>query len=471
MTIPKIIHQIWIGSKPPPRKLMKSWKEKHPDFEYILWTENEIVRRNMEFQCRKQIEIIDEIVGKVDIIRLEILYKYGGIYIDADSICMERLDDHFLEKTAFATYENENVRAQLVATGTMGFEPGHKLCKDMIDWISSDDSMNYINKYKAWYAVGPALLTKFLDTGNYPDFSVYPSHCFLPIHFTGVNYDGHKKVYAYQEWGNTKNSYDTIETIDIPDQLKTPKIWVSVLITSYNTNENYIDECLKSIILQKGHFGMEIIWIDDGSEHEKSIELEKKLIEFEKITRFCKFIYKKLHTNCGLSYCLHEGVKMCSHSLIFRMDSDDIMLPMRIAKQIEFMNNNPDCVVCGTNINLFFVSNGSKNIVNKTHHPEIVTYEMMKQSKSHWFMNHPTLCMRKEAILEVGNYNANQQPEWILEDFELGLKILKKYGKIHNMPDVLLMHRLHSNQLTQIYKTDSSENINLRNKMIDEYIT
>ena len=36
MSIPKIIHQLWIGPKPAPINLMNTWKEKHPDFEYIF---------------------------------------------------------------------------------------------------------------------------------------------------------------------------------------------------------------------------------------------------------------------------------------------------------------------------------------------------------------------------------------------------------------------------------------------------
>ncbi len=36
MSVPKIIHQIWIGPKQPPINLMNTWKEKHPDFEYIF---------------------------------------------------------------------------------------------------------------------------------------------------------------------------------------------------------------------------------------------------------------------------------------------------------------------------------------------------------------------------------------------------------------------------------------------------
>ena len=40
--IPKIIHQIWIGNKPRPEKLMDTWKEKNPDFEYKFWNEENL---------------------------------------------------------------------------------------------------------------------------------------------------------------------------------------------------------------------------------------------------------------------------------------------------------------------------------------------------------------------------------------------------------------------------------------------
>ena len=44
-SIPRIIHQIWIGPKPAPTKFMDTWKDKHPDFEYIRWTEKEMKKR------------------------------------------------------------------------------------------------------------------------------------------------------------------------------------------------------------------------------------------------------------------------------------------------------------------------------------------------------------------------------------------------------------------------------------------
>ena len=65
--IPKIIHQLWIGPKQAPINLMNTWKNKHPDFEYIFWNEKEFIKRKMTFVCQKKIDLMKEICGKVDI--------------------------------------------------------------------------------------------------------------------------------------------------------------------------------------------------------------------------------------------------------------------------------------------------------------------------------------------------------------------------------------------------------------------
>ena len=121
MTIPKIIHQLWIGPKPRPSKFMDTWREKHPDYEYIMWNEDEIKKRDLKLECQHRVNEIEEINGKADIIRWEILYHYGGLFLDADSICIEPLNILIDKGSSFAGYENEQVRKGLVATGTMAF--------------------------------------------------------------------------------------------------------------------------------------------------------------------------------------------------------------------------------------------------------------------------------------------------------------------------------------------------------------
>ena len=275
--IPKIIHQIWIGPKPAPTNFMDSWRDKHPDFEYIRWSESELLKKGMMIQCKDRVESMSEINGKADIIRWEILYKYGGVFIDADSICIEPLDDTLMNCKAFASYENEEARKGLVATGTMGFYPNHPLCKDAVEWILKNEISVEKTGYRAWKTVGPGLLTNLINQYKYPDFTVFPSFYFLPLHYTGLSYNAHGKIYAYQEWGSTKQNYEQMNNIELPAVFTEPEKWVSVLLSSFNTKHIYIVDCLNSIKSQEGHFGIEIVWINDGSDKLNTILLEREL--------------------------------------------------------------------------------------------------------------------------------------------------------------------------------------------------
>jgi hypothetical protein len=470
MTIPKIIHQLWIGPKPMPSKFMDTWRDKHPGYEYIRWTEAEIARRGIQFECQHHIDRMSEINGKADIMRWEILYHYGGIFLDADSICIEPFDESFLSKDAFAGFENENVRKGLVATGTMGFVPKHPLCRAAIDWMLTNDSCPETCGHRAWYTVGPGLLTRLLETGKYSSFMVYPSYSFLPIHFTGDRYSGHKKVYAYQEWGSTKQNYEIMNHIELPDEFKDPSEWVSILVSSYNTKHMYIHECLESIKTQVGHFGIELVWINDGSDELSTRLLEAELDKFKQTTRWTKVVYEKMSTNCGISACLNKGIEMCSNEIIVKMDSDDIMHPDRISKQLEFMKSHPDCVLCGSNVQMFSENpqTNSKQFLQTTNHPPVITWDQYKGVKSHWFMNHPTLCYKKSVILSVGNYNTDMNS--MSEDFELELRVLKRYGVVYNIVEPLVYYRIHPDQATYNGRSSTSDCNNKRFEVIERVI-
>lgn len=100
--IPKIIHQIWLGDEKPPYRLMETWEAMHPDWEYKLWTDENI---KDVIELLPQYHEIEEYCGKADILRYQILHKFGGVFIDADSQCLRRLDDFFLENNSFAAFE------------------------------------------------------------------------------------------------------------------------------------------------------------------------------------------------------------------------------------------------------------------------------------------------------------------------------------------------------------------------------
>lgn len=201
--IPKIIHQIWIGPNPCPVQWMDTWKTNHPDWEYRLWTEENLPK----LRNQQQFDAIKSYSGKADILRIEILYDYGGIYLDADSECLHSLDDSLLRYHFFACYENEKIRPGTIANGTIGCEKGHPI---MLELINAVHNITEIGSMPAWAEVGPLLFTKIIK-----EYEVYhgyvailPSHAFYPDHYAGVHYSGHGKVYAKQHWQTTHDELD-----------------------------------------------------------------------------------------------------------------------------------------------------------------------------------------------------------------------------------------------------------------------
>jgi mannosyltransferase OCH1-like enzyme len=123
--ISKILHQIWIGSRPPPVALMATWREKNPSYQYKLWDNARCIA--FGFRNAAKIRDMPELCGKADLMRYEILARHGGVYVDADSECVRPLDDHFLAHEAWCCFENEIARPSLLANGYLGASVGSPL--------------------------------------------------------------------------------------------------------------------------------------------------------------------------------------------------------------------------------------------------------------------------------------------------------------------------------------------------------
>ena len=203
MSIPKIIHQIWVGDQSKrPVEMMETWKEKNPTWDYRFWSEENMPK----LRNQAQFDAMNELAGKADILRYELLYNYGGFFIDADSICVNPLDDFFTENKAFCCWENEQIREGLMSNGYFATEKNSPLAERLIVRIGTYpvEEVAKLPNLTAWQVVGPVLLT---DTvGSMPEcgMKVYPSHYFIPRHYTGLQYEGNDKIYAEQYWGSTE---------------------------------------------------------------------------------------------------------------------------------------------------------------------------------------------------------------------------------------------------------------------------
>jgi len=129
--IPKIIHQIWIG-KPMPkayREWCKSWQKLNPGWEYRFWNEKEIDKFGLE--NRASYDASPNYGVKSDIVRYELLSRFGGIYADTDFECLQ--DFSLLLGMCELFAGNMYGKSPAINNGLIGAVPGHPVLRTMID--------------------------------------------------------------------------------------------------------------------------------------------------------------------------------------------------------------------------------------------------------------------------------------------------------------------------------------------------
>ena len=129
MSIPKVIHYCWFGKgelPPLAKKCIKSWEKYCPDYEIVLWNEE-----NFDFSCNRYMREAYESKKWAfvsDYARLKIVYEHGGIYLDTDVEIIKPFDD-LLEKGAFMGFDEKGI----VATGLgFGAEKGNEIIGEFL---------------------------------------------------------------------------------------------------------------------------------------------------------------------------------------------------------------------------------------------------------------------------------------------------------------------------------------------------
>lgn len=191
--IPKIIHYCWFGGNQLPedaQKCILSWKKYCPDYEILEWNEENY---NVN-TCRyiKEAYQAKKWAFVSDYARFDILFRYGGIYLDTDVELVGSIDD-IVAKGAFLGEEQCDPGPLGVAINPgigMGFPRGHWFCKEMLDqyegvrFLNEDGSINRTTIVS--YATN--LLKKHgLSNVHNPTFFkeiwVYPWEYFCPMKY------------------------------------------------------------------------------------------------------------------------------------------------------------------------------------------------------------------------------------------------------------------------------------------------
>jgi mannosyltransferase OCH1-like enzyme len=136
--IPKIIHQIWLGGPLPEKykEWQKSWSLKNPGWQYRLWTDADL--EHFPFTDRKRFEQSPGPGERADILRYDILYHFGGLYVDTDFECLQAFDkvhescDFYVGLEAAFEVDQEPG----IGTALIGSVAGHPILLDCLQEIS-----------------------------------------------------------------------------------------------------------------------------------------------------------------------------------------------------------------------------------------------------------------------------------------------------------------------------------------------
>jgi glycosyltransferase involved in cell wall biosynthesis len=142
----------------------------------------------------------------------------------------------------------------------------------------------------------------------------------------------------------------------------------------------------------------------------------------------------------GLVQNLNYGVRHAQGKYIVRMDSDDIMMPNRISKQVNFLENKPAYGAVGGGVIQIDEDNKEIKRIYYPHRNYLAKLRLSASSP----IAHPALTVRQVVMEEVGGYLEEEFPA---EDFGL-LTRMGVNWKIGNLKEQVIYHRIHHNSVS-----------------------
>lgn len=179
LLIPKVIHYCWFGGNPMSElhlECMESWRKNLVGYEFVRWDESNSPLSITPFVKKAYEEKMWAFV--TDYVRVYVLLKEGGIYLDTDMLLLRSLDS-FLSHRAFAGFESvDNVNLAIC-----GAEPQHPFFRSCLDWYNSHKFNPYHPPIITKKVVSKILkkngLTKYGRQQIF-DIDLYPTEYFYP---------------------------------------------------------------------------------------------------------------------------------------------------------------------------------------------------------------------------------------------------------------------------------------------------
>jgi mannosyltransferase OCH1-like enzyme len=193
VTIPRIFHRIWLGQKQMPDEFEQygeTWTKHHPGWTMRLWTDENLPEliNQQEFLLAKTTSY------KSDILRYEVIYRYGGVYIDTDFECLRNIEPLLKGVRAFAAEEEQGI----LCAAIFGAEQGHSLLADLITRLPGSFRRNgHLSNSEQ---TGPLFFTSVV--ARHPETAIFGAKLFYPYHWSEKWRKGQEfpDAYAAHHW-------------------------------------------------------------------------------------------------------------------------------------------------------------------------------------------------------------------------------------------------------------------------------
>jgi len=168
--IPRVIHSIWLGDKPLPRafrRYQRTWLAHHPRWELRLWTESNLPPDLIRKEIYETLRVPAE---RSDMLRLEVLQRHGGLYVDTDLECLRPFDDLVGDLDFFVG----ELRPGRIQTACIGSVAGHPILTDAIREIQPR-TFNGLDKEATGPIFFDRIVRRHAGVKIFPPPVLYPS--------------------------------------------------------------------------------------------------------------------------------------------------------------------------------------------------------------------------------------------------------------------------------------------------------
>lgn len=207
---------------------------------------------------------------------------------------------------------------------------------------------------------------------------------------------------------------------------------VSVIIPCYNS-EKFLAAALESALAQT-FTDLEVIVVDDGS-----TDGTASIVMAYGDDRRVRYLYQK---NQGLSVARNVGIEAAGGEFIAFLDSDDLWVASKIARQVELLARDQDTILVFTDYSTFDSSGmiASRKLPKLPDGPLLFSFLFSRNN----FIYPSTVVLRRNIFHDVGYFDVSLNS---IEDYDLWLRIVYKF-KMVSIPEPMVKIRQHDSRVS-----------------------